>query len=321
MIQEPLGLRTCRVCGVTLADDSNQANDICGDCAIANPDRTGSVVGEPAVVGDAGQPTGALLAGENRPYDPDHPTWGPLAGIFVWIASVAAIIIVPLVAVAAWYIISKLWGVPVPALQAQSEVFEWLKSPPLLLLQVGSTSVAHLITLVICWPIVTKMGTRPFWASLGWHWGGRSPLFWVLFSVVVIAALVAFSQVAVRFLPENENTPFAELLRSSAKVRIALALLATFSAPIVEEVIYRGILFSALRSRIGVGFAVVCVTTVFAGVHVVQNSGAWVTISGLVFLSLILTLVRARTRSILPCVVIHFVNNAFFSMLIVANKG
>ncbi len=320
MVDELLDLRTCRVCGVTLADDSKQANNICGDCAVANNGVTDSVVGEPAIAEDTDQPAGDFLAEEKQPSDPDHPTWGPLAGVSVWVASVAAIIIVPAIAVVAWYIISKARGMAVPGFQ-EDELREWLMSPPLLLVQVGFTLVAHLVTLAICWPIVTKMGTRPFWASLGWHWGGRSPLFWFLFSAGVIAALVAYSQVAVRFLPENQDTTFAELLRSSAQVRIAVALLATLSAPIVEEVIYRGILFSALRSRVGVGLAVVCVTVLFAGVHFLQYSGAWVTISGLVLLSLILTLVRARTRSILPSVMIHFVNNAFFSVLIVANKG
>lgn len=273
------------------------------------------------MVGNAYQPAGELLAGETQRYDPDHPTWGPLAGILVWVASIAAIIIVPILAVAAWYIILKLWDVPVPSLLAQNELVEWLKSPPLLLVQIGSTLVAHLITLAICWPIVTKMGTRRFWASLGWHWAGRSPLFWVLFSAGVIVALVGFSQVAVRFLPESQDTTFAELLRSSTEVRIAVALMATLSAPIVEEIIYRGVLFSALRSRAGVAASVVLVTMLFASVHFVQYWGAWVSISGLVFLSLILTLVRERTGSILPSVMIHFVNNAFFSVLIIANKG
>ncbi|MFY9608183.1 MAG: CPBP family intramembrane glutamic endopeptidase [Blastocatellia bacterium] len=276
---------------------------------------------EPAIGGEAYQPPGDLSAGGKRPADPNHPTWGPLAGVGIWIASVAAIIVVPLMAVIAWYLISKLRGVPVPGLLAQNELVEWLKSPPVLLVQIGSTLVAHLITLAICWPIVTKMGTRPFWASLGWHWGGRSALFWILFSAGVIVALVGFSQVAVRFLPESQDTTFAELLRSSPQVRIAVALLATLSAPIVEEVVYRGVLFSALRSRAGVAAALVLVTMLFASVHFLQYWGAWATLSGLVLLSLILTIVRERTGSILPSVMIHFVNNAFFSMLIVANKG
>jgi membrane protease YdiL (CAAX protease family) len=321
MVDELLDLRTCRVCGAILADDSRQAGNICGDCATHANVRLDSVMGDSAALAEAGRPSFDFSAGRTGPPDPDQPAWGPLAAVGVWVASVSAIIIVPIIAVVAWYIVSKARGAEVPGFQARDELIEWLKSPPLLLVQVASTFVAHAVTLAICWAVVTKLGTRKFWASLGWHWAGRTPVFWLLFSAGVIVALVGFSQVAVRFLPEAQDTAFAELLRSSSQVRIAVAVLATLSAPIVEEVIYRGVLFSALRSRTGVATAVVLVTMLFAGVHFLQYSGAWVTISGLIFLSLILTLVRARTGSILPSVTIHFVNNAFFSLLIVANKG
>jgi uncharacterized protein len=321
MVDELLDLRTCRVCGATLADDSRQAGNICGACATHPNVQQDSVMGDSAVFAGVEQPSGDFSAGRTLPPDPDQPAWGPLTAVGVWAASVAAIIIVPIIAVVVWYIISKARGAEVPGFQAKDELIEWLKSPRLLLVQVASTFVAHAITLAICWAVVTKLGTRGFWASLGWHWGGRSPVFWLLFSAGVIVALVCFSQVAIRFLPESQDTAFAELLRSSRQVRVAVAVLATLSAPIVEEVIYRGVLFSALRSRTGVAVAVGLVTMLFAGVHFLQYSGAWVTISGLIFLSLILTVVRARTGSILPSVTIHFVNNAFFSLLIVANKG
>jgi membrane protease YdiL (CAAX protease family) len=321
MVDELLDLRTCRVCGATLADDSRQAGNICGACATHANVQQDSVMGDSAVFAGVEQPSGDFSAGRTLPPDPDQPAWGPLTAVGVWAASVAAIIIVPIIAVVVWYIISKARGAEVPGFQAKDELIEWLKSPRLLLVQVASTFVAHAITLAICWAVVTKLGTRGFWASLGWHWGGRSPVFWLLFSAGVIVALVCFSQVAIRFLPESQDTAFAELLRSSRQVRVAVAVLATLSAPIVEEVIYRGVLFSALRNRTGVAVAVGLVTMLFAGVHFLQYSGAWVTISGLIFLSLILTVVRARTGSILPSVTIHFVNNAFFSLLIVANKG
>lgn len=349
-------------------------------------------MGDSAVVAEVEQPSGDFSAGGTLPPDPDQPAWGPLAAVGVWIASVLAIIIVPIIAVVLWYIISEARGAEVPRLQARDELIEWLKSPRLLLVQVASTFVAHAVTLAICWAVVTKLGTRRFWASLGWHWAGHSkagvnlmllgmtigfgplliarlarlisprlgviplerlfpiavlataiglamawrrlqpagitsgeqitPLwYWVVFSACLIVTLVGVTQVLSRFLPQSEENSFNQLIKSSREVRVAIAVLATFSAPIVEEVIYRGVLFSALKSRTGVAAAVVLVTMLFAGVHFLQYSGAWVTISGLIFLSLILTLVRARTGSILPSVTIHFVNNAFFSLLIVANKG
>jgi membrane protease YdiL (CAAX protease family) len=121
-------------------------------------------------------------------------------------------------------------------------------------------------------------------------------------------------------LPQSEENSFTELLKSSQRVRIAIAVLATFTAPLVEETVYRGVLFAAFRRRLGVIATVVTVTLLFAGVHVLQYWGAWVSIAGLTLLSLVLTLVRARTKSILPCVVVHTLNNAFFSVLILLNK-
>ena len=122
-------------------------------------------------------------------------------------------------------------------------------------------------------------------------------------------------------LPQSEENSFTELLKSSTRVRIAIAILATFSAPLVEEAVYRGILYSGLRKSFGVAPTVLLVTLMFAGVHVLQYMGAWVSIAGLTMLSLALTVIRARTKSILPCVAIHTVNNAFFSVLILLNKA
>jgi len=168
--------------------------------------------------------------------------------------------------------------------------------------------------------VVTKMGSRPFRASLGWSWGGRRVWYWIVFSGCTLLGIQILSQVLIRFMPERES-PFDQLLKSSQQVRIAVAILAVCTAPIVEEVVYRGVLFSALRKRIGVIATVIIVTATFAGVHVFQNRGAWVSISGLAFLSLALTTVRARTKSVLPCVFIHTLNNAFASLVILINKG
>lgn len=128
------------------------------------------------------------------------------------------------------------------------------------------------------------------------------------------------TQVLSRFLPQSEENSFTDLLKSSMRVRVAIAVLATFTAPLVEETVYRGVLFSSLRRSLGLVGTVVLVTLMFAGVHVLQYLGAWVTIAGLTLLSLALTLIRARTKSILPCVLIHTVNNAFFAVLILFNK-
>lgn len=252
--------------------------------------------------------------------DPDRPRWGPLTGIGVWAASVAAIIVLPLIAVIIWYVIQSARRAPLPNLASSGEVLEWLKSPTLLLVQVLSTIVAHAITIALCWAAVTSVGKRRFTTSLGWNWAGHSLWYWIGFSACVLFGLLIVSRLLSRVLPESEQNAFSELLKSSQQVRIAVAVLATFTAPLVEETVYRGVLFSSLRKHLSIGTTVLIVTLMFVGVHVLQYRGAWVSIAGLTLLSLTLTIVRAASKSILPCVIIHTVNNAFFSVLILLNK-
>lgn len=304
MVDQITASRECSVCGATLNNDEFDASGICYRCA-------GYGLSQTSVAPTA---TAAQVP------DPDNPQWGSAAGISVWLSSVAAIILVPVLAVIAWYVLQLARHVPVPDLGAKDEMFEWLKSPNLLLLQVLSTIVAHALTLVICWAVVTRLGKRPFWESLGWSWAGHSVWYWVAFSACVIVALVTVDQGLVKILPQNEQNSFSELIKSSQRVRVAIAFLATFSAPIVEEAVYRGVLFAAFR-RHGLVPAVVLITLLFAGVHVPQYWGAWVSVAGLMMLSFVLTLIRARTKSILPCVIVHTLNNAFFSVLILLNKS
>jgi membrane protease YdiL (CAAX protease family) len=93
--------------------------------------------------------------------------------------------------------------------------------------------------------------------------------------------------------------------------------MATFTAPIVEEVIYRGILYSAFQRALGSGIAIAAVTLLFALVHVPQYYPSYSTIGLLVLLSLILTLIRARTNNLWPCIVLHTIFNGFQSVLLI----
>jgi membrane protease YdiL (CAAX protease family) len=88
-----------------------------------------------------------------------------------------------------------------------------------------------------------------------------------------------------------------------------------FTAPLVEEIVYRGVMYPAAQRTFGTLWAVVVVSVLFAGVHVFQYFNNFAVVSVIAVLSVTLTLVRSRTRSILPCFVIHLVFNglqAFF---------
>jgi CAAX protease family protein len=319
MIDQLTSAETCRVCGASLNKDQVKPDRLCRNCAEANATQDSYDAQWTGVPPSAFEPGTAPR--QEIPPDPDNPPWGPMSGISVWLLSVAAVIVLPIVALVAWYLIQSVRGAPLPDLAARDELLGWLKSPDLILVQVLSTIIAHAITIAICWTVVTKLGKRPFWASIGWHWAGHSKWYWLVFSACVIVGLLIVSQLLSRVLPQSEDNAFAELLKSSRGVRIAIAALATFTAPLVEETVYRGLLFSALRRHLGLIATVLIVTVMFTGVHVLQYWGAWVSVAGLTLLSLALTIIRARTKSILPCVLIHTLNNAFFSVFILLNKA
>ena len=85
----------------------------------------------------------------------------------------------------------------------------------------------------------------------------------------------------------------------------------------VEEVVYRGVLYSAIQRSIGVKGAIAIVTALFALVHVPQYWGSPGTIILICLLSLVLTLVRVSTGNLLPCIILHTIFNGIQSLFLV----
>ncbi|MBI3650801.1 MAG: CPBP family intramembrane metalloprotease [Acidobacteria bacterium] len=239
--------------------------------------------------------------------DPDQPRWGVLGGLGVWISSVAALVIVPSIAVVAWYFIEQIRGANVPL--TADEIARWAMTPRLILVQIVSSIGAHLVTLAICWAVATGMGKRPLSEAIGWQWEGPSPIAKIGIVIGVVVLSIAVMSLLPRLLPDSKETPFSQILKASKAVRYVVAFLAVFTAPLVEEFVYRGLLYSPLRKAIGMAGAVSTATILFALVHVPQYWGAWASLTGLLLLSFSLTVIRAKTKSIFPCVMIHMLFN------------
>ena len=183
--------------------------------------------------------------------------------------------------------------------------------PTAIILQISAVIPAHILTILLAWVVVTRMRTYPFLRTLGWRQGGM-----MLWHYIAIAAgFFCLTVIVGNYFPEQEND-LLRVLQSSRTAAILVAIMATFTAPIVEEVIYRGILYSAFQRTFGVVLATVFVTLLFALVHVPQYYPSYSTILLLTVLSLTLTLVRVRTGNLLPCVLLHTLFNAMQSVVI-----
>lgn len=198
----------------------------------------------------------------------------------------------------------------------QAAIIEFAKTDPTaILLQISAVIPAHILTFILSWLVVTRFRQFPFRETLGWKGNG----FRVWHSFAILALFYVVAILLAKIFGETE-TDFDRILKSSRAAVYLVAFFATFTAPLVEEVIYRGILYSAFQRRFGVILAVVFVTVLFTAIHIPQYSSDnipnYVSIIMLLLLSLTLTLIRVRTGNLLPCIFLHTVVNGVQSLLL-----
>jgi membrane protease YdiL (CAAX protease family) len=122
-----------------------------------------------------------------------------------------------------------------------------------------------------------------------------------------------------RWIPKS--LPIDQYLRS-ASAAYALAVFGIFVAPLVEELFFRGFLYPALARPLGVGGATAITAGSFALLHSQQLAHAWAPLLILFAVGTVLTLVRAVTKSVATCVLIHMgYNFSLFTLLFIATHG
>jgi membrane protease YdiL (CAAX protease family) len=189
--------------------------------------------------------------------------------------------------------------------------------PTIIFLTIIGVLPAHLVTFGGAWAIVTQFGRRPFWQSIGKGWGrGWSSGLGLVVCVVLAIALYLIGVVLAKVLGGDAQTDIEILLKSSTATRITLAILAVATAPLVEEVVYRGVIYNAFERVAGKAATVAIVSFLFTLVHLFQYRNNWGVVAVIALLSVSLTVVRAWTGRVLPCIVIHTVFNGIQSLII-----
>jgi uncharacterized protein len=261
------------------------------------------------------EPPGPNIGGELQP--PPAPIsrarapWlEVLRAVLIWIMSVALLLFVPVI-VALPYIIYR-WvnfGPISPKELAEDKT--------LLFLSVLGILPTHLLTLVLTWLILRAGGLRPFWKSVGFEWPqNMSRSMATLLSLMTALVLLALAWLVTTLYGGGE-TQLDLLVKSSLPARFATAFVAVFTAPLIEELIYRGVLYPAIEKAAGVGVAIGVVSLLFAGVHVFQYINNIAVIIVITLLSFTLTTARAVTGKVLPSFIMHLVFNGIQSLILV----
>ncbi len=136
------------------------------------------------------------------------------------------------------------------------------------------------------------------WSSVGWAF-----VAWLAMQAASAIFFFAFGAGEERGAPASG--PLAD---EGTLVLLALFLGVAVTAPIVEEIVFRGYLFGALTRWRGPWLAAVISGVMFGAAHVVASPA--VALVPLAVLGFMLCLVFWFTGSLLPCIGVHAANNA-----------
>lgn len=241
------------------------------------------------------------------PVSPNNPPWNSGVAFVYCVVSVIFILVIPSLLIIPYIVQQNIKFSDAERLKEMAT-----SDPTAIVIALGGTFVAHILTLILGWMIVTRMNKYPFFETLGWKWGG----FKAWHAVALLFGVFMLVGILNHFLGAQDNE-MQKIIRSSRVAALVIAFLATLTAPLVEEVVYRGVLYSAFQRTFNKTAAVIIVTTIFASIHFFQYYPNYSVLISITVLSLVITLIRARTDNLLPCFVFHTLINGIQSIFLV----
>lgn len=156
-----------------------------------------------------------------------------------------------------------------------------------------------------------------FAAALRWNPPLHRPIF-----VMIGIAVAAVVEVSGRFLPIPPSLPIDQAFSTTSSAYV-MSIFGVVIAPLIEEVYFRGLFFPAIAQLMrGVGerfamwSAIALTGAFFAFIHAPQVDYAWAPLLMIFAVGVVLTLVRARTRSVAASWLVHVGYNATLMLLV-----
>jgi uncharacterized protein len=183
---------------------------------------------------------------------------------------------------------------------------EVAQKPSLALLSELLTYVAVALYMILL--VEGKYHTR-FWQAIRWNWPGTAGV-----SFVGIGVLMLGLDLLGRFLPMPKNTPFDQFFARPSDAYLT-AVFAVTLGPLMEEVFFRGFLYPVVARRLGVFWGILLTALPFGLIHMVQYGYAWGAVLIIFLVGVVLTAVRAMTKSVASSFLVHVGYNGTLMVL------
>ena len=186
--------------------------------------------------------------------------------------------------------------------------------------------------LALAWPVVRGISWGDVRRDIGWTLGARPALepliglggYLVTLPILGLGMVITFLLMAMQGLLAGEADTFAPaggpvhpiiVYMSGPDIgpKLLVLVLAAVAAPLVEETMFRGVLYRHLRGAtgpLGLALSVILSTLINTALFAAIHPQGWVAAPALMGLACGMTLVREWRGTLIPSMVIHGVSNA-----------
>jgi membrane protease YdiL (CAAX protease family) len=209
-------------------------------------------------------------------------------------------------------------------------------------LQLATMALAYVSTLLASWFLFSRLWDRSFLAGIEWNASAARRLALRLIPLGFVLGWAV--QAAENLITMPSSIPMDEFFKN-ASVVWALTFFGTLLAPLFEEITFRGFLFPAFAialdwmrlprtpqayatwrstdslSRPALIVGGLLSSVLFALIHAAQLGYTWAAVGLLLVVSLILTYVRRRTRSVAASTIVHACYNLSVFITLMINTG
>jgi membrane protease YdiL (CAAX protease family) len=154
-----------------------------------------------------------------------------------------------------------------------------------------------------------------FSEAIRWNWPGIAGV-----SFVGIGVLMLALDFLGRFLPMPKTTPFDQFFARPSDAYLTL-IFAVSLGPLMEELFFRGFLYPVLARRLGAAGGIILTALPFGLMHYLQYR-SWSAVLIVVLVGVVLTTVRAVTKSVASSFLAHVgYNGALMMITVLATDG
>lgn len=197
---------------------------------------------------------------------------------------------------------------------------------------------------VLAWPVIRGIPWSRVRQDIGWHAGQgvvvEAPLGVVTYILtlpllVIGAILMLVLAYVVRLLSAGDENSASQIQNAAHPVvqyviegdwweRLQLLILASVAAPIVEETMFRGVLYRHLRELTGgwsLALSVLASGLLVSFIFAVIHPQGWLAVPALMGLAFGFTIAREWRGSLIPCMIAHGISNGLVMLLLLFALG